>query len=117
MCEWEFITEVARRADCGVLLDVNNIYVSSVNHGFDPSHFIEGIPRERVAQFHLAGHSQAGDFLIDTHDGPISEAVWELYRQAVKRFGKLSSLVEWDAQIPEFSVLESEVLKARVIDD
>jgi uncharacterized protein (UPF0276 family) len=115
MTEWEFIAEISRRADCGILLDVNNIYVSSVNHEFDPIEFLKGIPKERVAQIHLAGHSQEGAYLIDTHDQPVSEAVWELYREATRRFGAISSMVERDANIPAFLELEKEVLRAKSI--
>lgn len=119
MKEWEFLAELCRRADCGVLLDINNIYVSAMNQGFDPLTYLEGIPEGRVGQMHLAGHSrqcaQDVTMLIDTHDQPVAEPVWELYRQAVKRFGRVSTLIEWDARIPAFEVLEAEARRADVI--
>ncbi|HEY4366512.1 MAG TPA: DUF692 domain-containing protein [Steroidobacteraceae bacterium] len=119
MSEWEFLSEIARRADCLVLLDVNNIYVSSVNHGFDPLAYLRGIPVERVQQFHLAGHSrhhnEQVEFLIDTHDQPIAPAVWELYAAAVARFGNVSTMIERDDNIPELPVLLAELDQARAI--
>jgi uncharacterized protein len=115
MTEWEFLTEVSRRADCGLLLDINNIYVSSVNHGFDARDFLEGVPRERVGQFHLAGHSDLGGYLIDTHDHPVCPEVWSLYGDAVRRFGRVSTLLERDDRIPEFGELEAELAVARGI--
>lgn len=117
MTEWEFLSEVARRADCAILLDINNIYVSAVNHGFDPAAYLKGVPRDRVAQFHLAGFTDKGTHLIDTHDHPVSEAVWELYQKAVERFGPVSTLVEWDTNIPEFSGLVEEVNRARSLQE
>lgn len=113
MPEWEFLARMTEQADCGLLLDVNNVYVSSVNHDFDPVEYIEAIPAERVVQFHLAGHTDCGTHVIDTHDGPVIEAVWDLYRHARERTGSVSTLLEWDASIPEFSVLHAEALKAR----
>jgi uncharacterized protein (UPF0276 family) len=113
MTEWEFISEVCRRADCGILVDVNNVFVSSVNHEFDPLDFLTGIPKERVAQIHLAGHSQDGHILIDTHDQAVSEPVWDLYRKALERYGSVSSMVERDANIPAFAELEKEALRAK----
>jgi hypothetical protein len=110
--EWEFVTAVAERADCGILLDVNNIYVSALNHGFDPQAYLAGIPSARVGEMHLAGHSRRGDLLVDTHDGPVCPEVWELYRQAVLRFGCLPTLIEWDANIPDFAVLAAEADRA-----
>jgi uncharacterized protein (UPF0276 family) len=115
MTEWDFLAELAVRADCGILLDVNNIFVSSVNHKFDASEYVQGIPVDRVWQFHLAGHSDYGTHLLDTHDHPVPESVWSLYREAVSRFGEISSLVEWDGNIPEWDRLESESLTARTI--
>ena len=100
MTEWEFLREIAVRADCGLLLDVNNVYVSSVNHGFDPLAYLRGVPVERVQQFHLAGHQSQGDYLIDTHDEPVCEAVWQLYAAAVARFGAVSTMIERDDNIP-----------------
>jgi len=113
LSEWEFIGRMAAEADCGLLLDVNNVYVSSVNHDFDPVHYIESMPHERVVQFHLAGHSNYGTHLIDTHDGHVIEPVWELYRLAHQLTGGASTLLEWDAKIPDFPTLHAEVLKAR----
>jgi len=94
MPEWVFLSAVAEEADCGILLDVNNIYVSAVNHGFSPLEYLSGVPAERVGQIHLAGHSSQGDLLIDTHDHPVPIPVWRLYREAVRRFGGVSTLVE-----------------------
>jgi len=113
MPEWEFVSQVAERADCGLLLDVNNVYVSAVNHDFDPYEYLEAIPHERVFQYHLAGHTNCGTHCIDTHDGAVIDAVWDLYRFASARTGPRSTLLEWDAQIPEFPALHAEVLKAR----
>jgi uncharacterized protein len=113
MREWEFLAQMAEQADCGLLLDVNNVYVSSVNHDFDPVAYIRSVPHERVVQFHLAGHTNCQTHLIDTHDGQVIEAVWELYRLARQLTGDVSTLLEWDAKIPEFAVVHAEVLKAR----
>jgi uncharacterized protein (UPF0276 family) len=113
LSEWDFITRMASEADCGLLLDVNNVYVSSVNHDFDPVQYIESLPHERIVQFHLAGHTNHGTHLIDTHDGHVIEAVWELYRLAHQLTGGAATLLEWDAKIPDFSTLHAEVLKAR----
>ena len=115
MPEWEFLAEVARRSGCGILLDVNNIYVSARNHGFDPRAYLAGIPVEKVWQFHLAGHSDKGSFLLDTHDHPVTDAVWDLYGDAVRRFGAVSTLVEWDDDIPTFERLEEESERARTL--
>jgi uncharacterized protein len=108
MPEWEFVSEVARRADCGILLDVNNVYVSARNHGFDPQEYLARIPVDRVGQFHLAGYSDRGTYLFDTHDGPVSDPVWKLYDLAVRRFGRVPTLVEWDEHIPELDRLVEE---------
>jgi uncharacterized protein len=113
--EWQFLAELARSADCGILLDVNNIYVSSVNHGFDAREFLLGVPRERVAYFHLAGHSNHGAYLLDTHDAPVPDPVWKLYREAALRFTAASTLIEWDANIPELPRLLEEAEHARAI--
>ncbi len=112
MTEWEFLSEVARQADCGILLDVNNIYVSSVNHGFDPLKYLHAIPRERVGQIHLAGHSNLGTHLVDTHDHPVPEPVWSLFEHAVRHVGQVSTMIERDDNIPELSELEAEVQRA-----
>ena len=113
MSEWEFLTHMAREADCGLLLDVNNVYVSSVNHEFDPREYLENVPADRVVQCHLAGHTNCETHIIDTHDDHVIDPVWELYRLAHARTGGMSTLLEWDAKIPEFPVLHAEVLKAR----
>ena len=111
--EWEFLREIAERADCLILLDVNNIYVSSVNHEFDPLDYLNAIPVERVQQIHLAGHENHGDYLIDTHDHPVPDPVWELYSAAVGRFGSVSSMIERDDNIPALEDLCSELDAAR----
>ena len=113
--EWEFLAEVSRRAGCGILLDVNNIYVSARNHGFDPNAYLEGVPQDAVWQFHLAGHSDKGLYLLDTHDHPVADPVWDLYAAAVRRFGATSTLIEWDDRIPAFDRLEAESERARAI--
>lgn len=110
--EWDFLSEVARRADCGILLDVNNIYVSARNHGFDPLRYLDAIPGDRIGQIHLAGHSDKGKYLLDTHDHPVTDPVWELYRETVRRFGRISTLIEWDDHIPELEVLVAESRRA-----
>lgn len=111
--EWEFLTAVAEEADCLILLDVNNIYVSSQNHGFDPREYLRGVPVERVWQFHLAGHSENGALLIDTHDHPVTDPVWTLYAEAVRRFGSVSTLLERDDHIPPLGELVTELDCAR----
>jgi len=113
LAEWEFLGAVAERADCGLLLDVNNVYVSAVNHGFDAGAYLAGLPAERVGQIHLAGHTDMGAYLFDTHDGPVIEPVWDLYRRAVRRFGRVSTLVEWDDRIPALDVVCAEAERAR----
>jgi uncharacterized protein len=113
MQEWEFLAEIARRADCLVLLDVNNIYVSSYNHGFDPLAYLRGIPCERVRQIHLAGHENYGNYIIDTHDAAIVHPVWELYAEAVKRFGPVATMIERDDRIPPLAELVAELEQAR----
>jgi uncharacterized protein (UPF0276 family) len=113
LSEWDFLSEVAERADCGILLDINNIYVSAKNHGFDPFEYLEAIPIQRVVQFHLAGHSNCGDYLLDTHDQHVCADVWNLYCEAVRRFGLVSTLIEWDEKVPELNVLLAESRLAR----
>jgi uncharacterized protein (UPF0276 family) len=113
LSEWEFLSRMADEADCGLLLDVNNVYVSSVNHDFDPQEYIERVPHERIVQFHLAGHTNCETHLIDTHDNHVIDPVWELYRRAHALTGGVSTLLEWDAKIPPFPVVHAEVLKAR----
>ncbi|HEY9869147.1 MAG TPA: DUF692 family multinuclear iron-containing protein, partial [Candidatus Obscuribacterales bacterium] len=112
MTEWEFLTEVVERADCGILLDVNNIYVASQNHGFDPYLYLENIPHQRVAQIHIAGHTRYDDYLLDTHDHPVPKPVWELYARAIQLIGPTNTLLEWDARLPSFEVVHREALKA-----
>jgi uncharacterized protein len=113
MSEWEFLREVAQRADCAILLDINNIYVSSVNHGFDPLTYLQSIPKDRVRQFHLAGHSDLEGHLIDTHDHPIVEPVWNLYCAAVAQFGAVPTMIERDDNIPPLGELVAELQIAR----
>jgi hypothetical protein len=115
LTEWEFLKAVAEEADCLILLDVNNIYVSSVNHEFDPYDYLHAIPRERVQQIHLAGHQNHGDYLIDTHDHPVPDAVWALYAAAVRRFGAVSTMIERDANMPPFAQVYAEMEAARRI--
>jgi uncharacterized protein len=115
LMEWDFLREVAERADCLILLDVNNIYVSAVNHGFDPREYLDAIPAARVQQIHLAGHENHGDYLIDTHDHPVPDPVWELYAAAVARFGAVSTMIERDAHIPPLAELCAELDEARAL--
>ena len=115
MTEWEFLSEVSRRSGCGLLLDINNVYVNSINHGFDPMDYLRGISGERVGQIHLAGHTDMGDFLFDTHSAPVLEKVWELYEKALERWGAVSTLIEWDEHIPAFDRLFSEAQRAKTI--
>jgi uncharacterized protein (UPF0276 family) len=112
MTEWEFLTEVIERADCGILLDVNNIHVSAFNHGFNPLDYLDHLPMERVAQIHIAGHSRYRKYILDTHDHPVIEPVWQLYAHAVGLAGKTATLLEWDAHIPSFDEVHWEALKA-----
>lgn len=116
LAEWEFLGAVAERADCGLLLDVNNVYVSAVNHGFSPEAYLAGLPADRVGQIHLAGHRDMGAYLFDTHDGPVIDPVWDLYRTALRRFGRVSTLVEWDEHIPELDVVCAEAQRARAVE-
>ncbi len=111
--EADFIRELSEQADCGILLDVNNVYVSSFNHGFDPKAYLDKIPRDRVVQMHLAGHTNKGTHILDTHSDYVIDSVWELYRYAHRRLGGVSTLLEWDANIPDFDVVHGEALKAR----
>lgn len=115
MTEWEFLSAVAEEADCGILLDVNNIYVSSYNHGFDPDAYVDGVPHHRIVQIHLAGHANRGKYIIDTHGDHVIDAVWALYRRAIGHTGDVSTLIEWDDDIPPFEVLAAEAEKARAI--
>jgi uncharacterized protein len=115
MTEWEFISAIAAEADCGILLDINNIFVSAFNHRFDANDYIDAVPPERVVQYHLAGHSDHGTYLLDTHDHPVRDEVWALYERAARRFGGVSALVEWDDNIPEFAELAQSAEHARRI--
>lgn len=113
MSEAEFVARLAADTGCGLLLDVNNVWVSSVNHDFDPVEYVRSVPHDRVVQFHLAGHTNCGTHLIDTHDGPVIDPVWELYRLAQDLCGGASTLLEWDAKIPPFETLEAELRRAQ----
>ncbi len=115
MTEWEFIQLIAEKADCLLVLDVNNIYVSSFNHQFDAKKFIDGVPKKRVQQIHLAGHHNHGDYIIDTHDAPVIDPVWDLYGYALSRFGAVSTMIERDDQMPELDELVQELQIARDI--
>ena len=112
MTEWEFLNEVVEQADCGILLDVNNIYVSSRNHEFDPYEYLNDIPAERVAQIHIAGHSKFRKYMLDTHDHPVIDPVWKMYEHAIRRVGPTATLLEWDDRIPSFEEVHAEALKA-----
>jgi uncharacterized protein (UPF0276 family) len=113
MPEWEFLARMAADADCGLLLDVANVRVSAVNHGFDPLEYLHALPHERIVQMHLAGHDDMGTHIVDTHDRPVCDEVWELYRVACELTGGVSTLIEWDDRLPPFPEVHAEVLKAR----
>jgi uncharacterized protein len=115
MTEWDFLKTISHDADCLILLDINNIYVSSINHEFDPLEYLNAIPIERVYQIHLAGHSNMGDYIIDTHDHDIVYPVWNLYKRAVQRFGMVSTLIERDDHIPPLADLLNELNQAKII--
>jgi len=115
MTEWDFFNEIARRADCHILLDINNIFVSAHNHQFDPVDYLNGIDIDRVMQFHLAGHSYNGEMIIDTHDHDVCDPVWALYATALKRFGAVSTMIERDDDIPAFTQLRQELAIAEDI--
>jgi len=115
LSEWEFLAEVVTRADAGILLDVNNVYVSAQNHGFSAPAYLNGLPRERVQQIHLAGHTDGGGFLLDDHGSQVSEPVWRLYEQALARFGAVPTIIEWDERVPELPELEAEAERARSV--
>lgn len=115
MSEWEFIAALAEKADCLLLLDINNVYVSSINHHFDPHLYIDCVPLDRVQQFHIAGHRNCGTHIIDTHDEAVAPAVWELYAYACRRFGAVSTMIERDDHIPPLSELMQELAYARHI--
>lgn len=116
MPEWEFLAAVSEQADCGLLLDVNNVHVSATNHGFPAERYLAGLPPDRIGQIHLAGHTDLGTHLLDTHDGPVIAPVWDLYRDAVSRFGRVSTLVEWDDDIPALEVVCAEAERARAVE-
>ncbi len=112
MTEWEFLSEVVERADCGILLDVNNIYVSSKNHSFDPLDYVRHVPHARVGQIHIAGHTRYEKYILDTHDHPVIPPVWKLYAEAIRLCGPTATLLEWDDRIPSFDEVHQEALKA-----
>lgn len=113
--EWDFLAQLAERTGCGLLLDVNNVYVSCRNHDWNPQQYLQGIPANSVVQYHLAGHTDLGTHCIDTHDGHVVDAVWDLYRQAIEHTGPVSTLLEWDAHIPTFDEVHREALKAQAV--
>ena len=113
MPEWEFLARVAEEADCALLLDVNNVYVSSFNHGFDPLAYVDAIPHERVVQYHLAGHTNHGTHIIDSHNGRVIDEVWRVFERSLEHSGGRSTLLEWDEDIPTFAELHAEALRAR----
>ncbi|MBI2785700.1 MAG: DUF692 domain-containing protein [Legionella longbeachae] len=115
MSEWEFILEIVKQADCYILLDVNNVYVSSINHQFNPLSYIQAMPAERVAQIHLAGHSNHGDYIIDTHDAPVIQPVWDLYAATLKCLGPVSTMIERDDNMPPLAELLAEIEQAKCI--
>ncbi|HET7237681.1 MAG TPA: DUF692 family protein, partial [Terrimicrobiaceae bacterium] len=112
MTEWEFLSEVVELADCGILLDVNNIYVSSQNHNFDPYDYLNNIPHHRVGQIHIAGHSKFEKYILDTHDHPVLDPVWKMYGHAIRLTGRTATLLEWDDRIPSFDEVHHEARKA-----
>lgn len=115
MTEWDFLSAIVTEADCGILLDVNNIYVSSFNHRFDPIAYVDGVPHHRIVQFHLAGHTHKGHYILDTHNDHVIDPVWRLYRRACEHAGNVSTLIEWDDDIPPLQTLLEEVEKARTV--
>ncbi|TAL63305.1 MAG: DUF692 domain-containing protein [Legionella sp.] len=115
MSEWDFLVEIVKQAGCYILLDVNNIYVSSVNHQFNPLDYLRALPTDRIVQIHLAGHNHHGNYIIDTHDAPVVAEVWDLYAASIKRFGPISTMIERDDQLPPFAELLAEMQQAKVI--
>jgi len=115
MTEWEFLSEVVRLADCNLLCDVNNIYVSAQNHQFDPLVYLQALPHERIKEIHLAGYEDVGTHLLDTHGGVVHPPVWELYEQAIEMIGPVATLLEWDTNIPSFDILQLEAKKAALV--
>jgi uncharacterized protein (UPF0276 family) len=117
LTEWDFLSAIVEEADCGILLDVNNVHVSAYNHGFDARTFVASLPHHRVLQMHLAGHTNKGAYLLDTHSDVVAEAVWDLYRHAISMTGDVSTLVEWDADLPDFETLWGQAKRAAAIRD
>ena len=117
MTEWEFLLEVARRTGCRILLDVNNIYVSARNHGYAPEAYLDAIPAERIGQVHLAGHTDHGSYIIDTHVGPVPDPVWQLYERLIRRVGPVPTLVEWDEATPDYATVVAESRRARALEE
>jgi uncharacterized protein (UPF0276 family) len=117
MPEWEFLRAVVERADAEILLDLNNVVVNAKNHGFNPRAYLDGLPAGRIRQLHLAGHSDHGTHAIDDHGSQVPEAVWQLYRYGLERFGAVPTIVEWDEAVPTLDVLEAEVAKARALEE
>jgi uncharacterized protein (UPF0276 family) len=115
LSEWDFLTAIAEEADLGILFDVNNVYVSSQNHGFDPVAYVDAVPAHRIVQIHLAGHTRFPKYILDTHTGEVASPVWDLYRRTLARTGPVSTMVEWDDEIPPFDVVWAEVQKARTV--
>ncbi len=115
MPEWDFVSELCERADIGLMLDVNNVFVSSINHGFDPREYLDNLPHDRVVQIHLAGHSVMDGYRLDTHDAPVCNEVWALYAHAIRRIGRVSTLIEWDGNIPGWERLSEEAARARAL--
>ena len=113
LAEWEFLSEVANGADCGILLDVNNVYVNAQNHGFSGTRYVQNLPHQRVQQIHLAGHRDGGGFLLDDHGSSVSEPVWQLYEETLALVGPIPTIIEWDERVPELSLLEAEAEQAR----
>lgn len=113
LSEWEFLGQVAKQADCGILLDLNNVYVNSRNHDFSPERYVDALPIDRIAQFHLAGHLDKGTYLLDDHGSAVPDVVWALYERALARFGPIPTIVEWDEDVPTLQVLVGEADKAR----
>jgi uncharacterized protein (UPF0276 family) len=117
MPEWEFLAEISEKADCGLLFDCNNVYVSARNHGFDANTYVDGVPADRIVQVHLAGHTDKGKYLLDTHSDHVRDEVWALYRRTLLRSGDVSTLIEWDEDIPSWDVLAAEAQMARDVRD
>jgi uncharacterized protein len=113
MTEWEFLSEVVELADCGILLDVNNVFVSSFNHGFDSYEYLRNIPLDRIGQIHIAGHTDCPGYKLDTHDHPVCSEVWKLYESVIKKIGPTNTLLEWDDNLPSFDTVRNEALKAK----